>query len=92
MFLHFRYTQARAAIDSIFGPKCHKKFPRLYRLSNERCSRDGFYPSKLGSGNREYKHTGIDLIHENGKKVFRFLFNYLQNIVKLNCIMTKPKG
>ena len=65
----FRYKQARTAVDTIFGPKCHKDFPRLYRESDELCSGEGVYPSTLGSDNIEYEHKGIDLITENESPV-----------------------
>ena len=75
MCIYFSYKQARAAIDTIFGPKCHKEFPRLYRLSDDDCSGDGFYPSRLGGTYTEYEHKGIDLIIENGAEVNRSIYS-----------------
>ena len=63
--LCFSYRQARTVIETIFGPRCHKDFPRLFRLADEYCSGDGFYPSNLGRANTEYKHKGIDIITES---------------------------
>lgn len=65
----YSYKQARAAIETIFGPKCHKEFPRLIRVFDEECAGEGFYPSSLGGGFIEYEHKGIDIIIENGKPV-----------------------
>ncbi|CAG2200472.1 unnamed protein product [Mytilus edulis] len=58
----FRYEFGQSIINSLFGPKCHKDFPRLYRLDAGPCKGEGFYPSKMEkSGQSEYAVAGVDL-------------------------------
>lgn len=65
IFLYFQssYDTARGMIDSIFGPKVHKDFPKNRRLKGSGCN-SGFYPSSL-----PYKHEGLDLLAESGDQV-----------------------
>ena len=56
--LFCRFRAARAIIDKVFGPKCHKDFPK--RIREGECPGNGFFPSKLGYGN-EYRLQGVDL-------------------------------
>ncbi|XP_060580900.1 uncharacterized protein LOC132737595 [Ruditapes philippinarum] len=62
------FEYARSVVDRIFGPKFHKDFPRERRVRGGGCSKDGFYPSKLGTGNNadEYENDGIDLLNSTG--------------------------
>ena len=56
-------------IDSIFGPKVHKKFPRTLRTVGGDCTGDGFYPSSLGNGKTPYQHDGVDVLAEEDSEV-----------------------
>lgn len=66
---HYRYETGRTLVNKIFGGKCHKDFPKTKRTSNDECSGEGFYPSKLESGDPEYTHDGLDLLIEAGETV-----------------------
>ncbi|VDH91582.1 Hypothetical predicted protein [Mytilus galloprovincialis] len=56
------YEFGQSIINTLFGPKCHKDFPRLYRLDAGPCEGEGFYPSKMKkSGQGEYAVDGVDL-------------------------------
>ena len=61
-------------IETIFGSKCHKDFPRVFRVSDDNCFDDGFYPSHLGGANVEYEHPGIDILIESGREVKYVLY------------------
>ncbi|XP_046547048.1 uncharacterized protein LOC124257102 [Haliotis rubra] len=62
------YRTARSLIDRIFGPKCHKEFPRTLRLAGGGCNGQGSYPSELKNGD-EYEHEGIDVTISPGKEI-----------------------
>ncbi|XP_048258717.1 uncharacterized protein LOC124137708 isoform X1 [Haliotis rufescens] len=62
------YRAARSLIDRVFGPKCHKEFPRTLRLAGGGCNGRGSYPSELKSG-KEYEHEGIDVTISSGKDI-----------------------
>ncbi|KAL5014181.1 hypothetical protein ScPMuIL_008451 [Solemya velum] len=63
------YQFARSKIDQIFGPKCHKLFPRKTRLEGGGCNGKGFFPAKLDSGDPEYADEGVDILIMEGKNV-----------------------
>ncbi|CAG2209692.1 unnamed protein product [Mytilus edulis] len=64
------YEFGQSIINTLFGPKCHKDFPRLYRLDAGPCNGKGFYPSTMGkSGQKEYAVEGVDLEVDVGKIV-----------------------
>lgn len=69
IFLFPRYETARSIIDSLFGTRTHPDFPIVRREKDNSCSGSGEYPSSLGSGHTEYKHTGVDIVIENRKTV-----------------------
>ncbi|XP_046574117.1 uncharacterized protein LOC124282192 [Haliotis rubra] len=62
------YRTARSLIDRVFGPKCHKEFPRTLRLAGGGCDGNGSYPSELKNGD-EYEHEGIDVTISPGKEI-----------------------
>ncbi|XP_062579219.1 uncharacterized protein LOC134241150, partial [Saccostrea cucullata] len=62
------YDTARGIIDALFGPKAHKNFPKNRRLKGRGCD-NGFYPSSLGGGRSEYRHTGLDLLVVKGDPI-----------------------
>ncbi|XP_046562965.1 uncharacterized protein LOC124271856 [Haliotis rubra] len=62
------YRAARSLIDRIFGPKCHKDFPRTLRLAGGGCNGQGSYPSELKNRD-EYEHEGIDVTISPGKEI-----------------------
>lgn len=64
-----RYQLARSKIDLIFGPKCHKRFPRVTRLEGGGCNGRGFYPAMLDSGDPEYTDPGVDILVQEGHDV-----------------------
>ncbi|XP_045156811.2 uncharacterized protein LOC123523186 [Mercenaria mercenaria] len=63
------YKVGKSLVNSIFGHKFDKDFPRTRRVSGEGCNGDGFYPSRLGGGNGEYKTDGIDILVAEGEEV-----------------------
>ncbi|CAG2251005.1 unnamed protein product [Mytilus edulis] len=64
------YELGQSIINSIFGPKCHIDFPRLYRLNAGPCSGKGFYPSTMGkSGQAEFDVQGVELEIDVGRTV-----------------------
>ncbi|CAG2189963.1 unnamed protein product [Mytilus edulis] len=64
------YEFGQSVINTIFGPKCHKDFPRLYRLDAGPCKGKGFYPSTIEkSGQAEYAVEGVDLEIDVGQTV-----------------------
>ena len=69
MDFFYRYQTARGIIDSIFGPKAHKNFPRTRRLKGKGCDGKGVYPSELDNDDPEYVHKGVDLVAEKGDLV-----------------------
>jgi hypothetical protein len=69
LFVFNRYEFGQSIINTIFGPKAHIKFPRLYRLDGAGCKGQGFYPALLKSGNPEYPDEGVDLEIEPGDLV-----------------------
>ena len=69
MDFFYRYQTARGIIDSIFGPKAHKNFPRNRRLKGKGCGGKGVYPSELDNDDPEYVHKGVDLVAEKGDLV-----------------------
>lgn len=71
IFLLPRYETARSIIDSLFGTRTHPDFPIVRREKDNSCSGSGEYPSRLGGGNTDYKHTGVDIVIENGKTVLK---------------------
>ncbi|KAK3589057.1 hypothetical protein CHS0354_008707 [Potamilus streckersoni] len=58
------YEEARSLVDKIFGPKCHKDFPRDIRVSGGGCSKDGTFP-----GLDQYEHDGVDVEIMEGRDV-----------------------
>ncbi|KAL3873935.1 hypothetical protein ACJMK2_037012, partial [Sinanodonta woodiana] len=58
------YEEARTRVDKIFGPKCHKDFPRDIRVSGGGCSEDGTFP-----GLDKYEHGGVDVEIAEGRDV-----------------------
>ena len=58
-------------MDKIFGPKCHRLFPKTKRVVGGGCSGTGFYPAVLGSGDEEYELQGIDVLAAAGSNVSR---------------------
>lgn len=80
-----RYQTARGIIDSIFGPKAHKQFPKTRRLKGKGCDGKGIYVSSLeNDDDPEYVHKGVDVMAEKGDNVFSIfiisdlLFSYLK--------------
>lgn len=65
----YRYQTARGIIDSIFGPKAHKNFPRRRRMKGKGCDGKGLYPSELDNDDPEYVHKGVDISAEKGDMV-----------------------
>ncbi|ESO82597.1 hypothetical protein LOTGIDRAFT_236952 [Lottia gigantea] len=64
------YRTARSLIDRVFGPKCHKDFPRKYRIKGGGCDGSGFYVSELKKGGvAEYPIDGVDVVASRGSKL-----------------------
>ncbi|XP_048250793.1 uncharacterized protein LOC124111176 [Haliotis rufescens] len=63
------YRTARSLIDRVFGPKCHKTFPRTLRQPGGGCDGAGSYPSTLKNGKPEYENAGADITIMKGKDV-----------------------
>ncbi|XP_076472269.1 uncharacterized protein LOC143301765, partial [Babylonia areolata] len=62
--------RAKEFIERVFGPKAHKRFPRVTRTPGNDCEGTGFYPSTLeAEGTEEYTYEGVDLLLSPGSKV-----------------------
>ncbi|KAK6174798.1 hypothetical protein SNE40_013376 [Patella caerulea] len=62
------YSTARSLIDRVFGPKCHRDFPKKFRTKGGGCDGSGFYPSELKKG-KEYDVDGVDLQISRDSKI-----------------------
>ncbi|XP_063410079.1 uncharacterized protein LOC134693265 [Mytilus trossulus] len=55
------YESAMSTLAGIFGPKAHRSFPNVTRLSGGGCGYDGFYPAG--------EKGGVDLEIDSGETV-----------------------
>ncbi|CAG2196998.1 unnamed protein product [Mytilus edulis] len=85
----FKYELGKSLIDGIFGTKAHPDFPRTIRMDTDGCKGQGFFPSRLWSGDPEYTKKGIDLLIEEGEEVVAPFSGYIMLTDNRNEVMIK---
>ncbi|XP_041378093.1 uncharacterized protein LOC121390363 [Gigantopelta aegis] len=87
------YRTARSLVDQVFGPKCHKEFPRKVRLAGNGCKGVGGFVAKLDKpGTPEYDSEGMDLVISAGNKVVAPFGGKLYRSPNKNELIIEPTG